>query len=244
MIRAGLEAGGGRRARVLIASVVVVATSGMIYELVASALASYVLGNAVLQFSLVLGLYLSAMGVGAMISQRLSEAPPGRGQHEGPQELVRRFIQVETCVALVGGTSAALLFLAFAHVPPSLFRPFLYGEVLVMGVLVGIELPLLLRLLRETLGFEESVVQAMTFDYLGSLVASVLFPLVLMPFLGLVRTAALAGMVNAGVAWVGAKLIAEADGQRRVLVTLPVVVAIGLSLVFGYGEAIVRVTAD
>ena len=49
----------------LLASVFVVAACGLLYELAAGALASYVLGDSVLQFSTIIGTYLFAMGVGA-----------------------------------------------------------------------------------------------------------------------------------------------------------------------------------
>ena len=54
---------------VLLASVVIIATSGLIYELIAGTIASYVLGDSVAQFSLVIGLYLFAMGIGSYLSK-------------------------------------------------------------------------------------------------------------------------------------------------------------------------------
>jgi len=204
----------------------------MIYELVAGTLAAYFLGNAVTQFSIVLGVYLSAMGVGASASARLG----GR--------LTARFVEVETAVALLGGSSAALLFFAFARATSvGYFRVVLYGDVFVIGTLVGIELPLLMRLLKEDLGFDESVVRGLTFDYVGSLFASVLFPLVLVPWLGLVRTAALSGIVNALVAWAGARLLLPGKGRwARQVGSLAV--AATLATVIVYGRTIAQLTAD
>jgi spermidine synthase len=219
-----------RRARVLTVSVVVVATSGMVYELVLATLASYILGNAVTQFSVTLGVYLSAMGAGTLVSAWVKGA------------LAQGFVLVETAIALVGGSSAALLFLASAH--SALFRPILYAEVFSIGALVGIELPLLLRLLKEELGADESVVQGMTYDYVGSLAASLVFPLVLMPLLGLVRTAALAGVVNAAIAWVGARLLLGETKERRFLRGVPIVAFATLSLIVAYADVVARVTAD
>ena len=54
---------------VLLVSVVVIATSGLVYELIAGTLASYVLGDSVAQFSFVIGLYLFAMGIGSYLSR-------------------------------------------------------------------------------------------------------------------------------------------------------------------------------
>ena len=152
----------------------------------AGTLASYVLGDSVTQFSTVIGVYLSAMGLGAYLSRWIQ-----RG-------LARRFVEIEITVALIGGASAPLLFFAFGHLP-QFFRVALYGIVLLVGTLVGLEIPLVLRILREQVDFRELVAQVLTFDYLGALVASLLFPILLVPELGLVRTSLLFGMANAGV---------------------------------------------
>ena len=53
--------------RALYLNVFVVAICGLIYELLAGTLGSYLLGDSVTQFSLVIGLYLSAMGAGAWL---------------------------------------------------------------------------------------------------------------------------------------------------------------------------------
>lgn len=170
----------------LLVSVLLIAACGLIYELVAGALASYLLGDSVTQFSTVIGTYLFAMGIGSWLSRFI-----GRG-------LVARFILIEIMVGVVGGFSSALLFLAFAYT--SAFRLLLYGLVLVVGVLVGLEIPLLMRLLRDRFQFKDVVANVLTFDYLGALGASLLFPIVLVPKLGLVRAPMLFGAINILVA--------------------------------------------
>src|SRR5688572_9261617 len=167
----------------LLASVFVIATCGLIYELIAGTLASYLLGDSVTQFSTIIGVYLFAMGIGSWLS---------KFAHRG---LVRLFVQTQLLIALVGGTSAALLFVLFAEV--NSFRVLLYGTVLVIGTLVGLEIPLLLRILRDRVEFKDLVAQVFTFDYIGALLASLLFPLVLVPHLGLVRSSFLFGIINA-----------------------------------------------
>jgi spermidine synthase len=166
-------------------SVVVVATAGLVYELLAAAAASYLLGDSITQFSTVIGAYLFAMGVGSFVSRYVR-----RG-------LAARFIEVEIVVGLVGGWATALLFIAFGQT--SHFRVVLYALVGLVGVLVGLEIPLLLRLLRGRLAFSELVAQVLSLDYAGALVASLLFPLLLVPRLGLVRTSLLMGLANAVV---------------------------------------------
>ncbi|HET7747335.1 MAG TPA: polyamine aminopropyltransferase [Vicinamibacteria bacterium] len=167
-------------------TVLAIATSGLVYELVAGTLASYVLGDSVTQFSTVIGVYLSALGLGSWLSRWVQRA------------LARRFIEVELAVAVIGGASAPILFLAFAYLP-GFFRPALYLTVTAIGTLVGLEIPLVLRILRESVDFKELVAKVLTFDYLGALAASLLFPILLVPRLGLVRTSLLFGLLSAAV---------------------------------------------
>ena len=114
-------------------SALVVATCGLVYELVAGTLASYLLGDSVTQFSTIIGAYLFAMGLGSWLSRYVRD------------RLLDVFIRVEILVGVIGGCSAALLFLVFNEVTH--FRVALYGLVGMIGILVGLEIPLLVRLL-------------------------------------------------------------------------------------------------
>jgi len=171
----------------LLASVFVVAACGLVYELAAGALASYLLGDSVLQFSTVIGTYLFAMGVGSWLSRFLD------------RQLPAYFLRIELLVALAGGALPALLFLANAYTPGA-FRLLLYGMVAVVGVLVGLEIPLVMRILKREVALKELVSQVLTFDYLGALAVSIAFPLLLVPQLGLIRTGLLFGLLNVAVA--------------------------------------------
>ncbi|MES2423111.1 MAG: polyamine aminopropyltransferase [Pseudomonadota bacterium] len=171
----------------LLASVFVVAACGLVYELVAGALASYVLGDSVLQFSTIIGTYLFAMGVGSWLSRFFE------------RQLPAHFLRVELLVALVGGVMPALLFLANAYIPGA-FRLLLYSLVFLVGLLAGLEIPLVMRILKRNVALKDLVSQVLTFDYLGALAVSVAFPLLLVPHLGLIRTGLLFGLMNALVA--------------------------------------------
>src|SRR5688572_19616389 len=171
----------------LLISVFVVATCGLIYELVAGTLASYLLGDSVTQFSTIIGTYLFAMGIGSYLSRFFNNY------------LLSWFIAVELLVGMVGGFSAALLFVLFEQV--IYFRVLLYALVIVTGVLVGLEIPLLMRILKDRLEFSDLVSRIFTFDYIGALFASLLFPLIFIPYFGLLRTSFFFGLLNILVAW-------------------------------------------
>ena len=179
----------------LLASVFVIAACGLVYELAAGALASYLLGDSVLQFSTIIGAYLFAMGLGSWLSRYID------------RQLVAHFLRLELLVGVIGGLMPAALFTAHSLLPPSqvlAFRVLLYGLVLLVGTLVGLEIPLVMRILkrhfRQRYALKELVSQVLTFDYLGALLVAVAFPLLLVPNLGLVRTGLFFGLLNVAVA--------------------------------------------
>src|SRR5687768_3570178 len=171
----------------LLFSVFVVATCGLIYELVAGTLASYLLGDSITQFSTIIGVYLFSMGIGSFLSRYFNKS------------LLTWFIRIELLVGLVGGFSAAILFLVFPLA--SSFRVILYAFVALTGILVGLEIPMLMRILKDKIEFKELVSRVFTFDYVGALLASLLFPLLLVPHLGLIRTSLFFGILNIAVGW-------------------------------------------
>jgi spermidine synthase len=205
----------------LFITVLLIAACGLIYELIAGTLASYLLGDSVLQFSTIIGCYLFAMGIGSALSRYID-----RG-------LAYRFVWIELLLGVVGGFSSALLFLAFAYTQG--FQLLMYMLVVVIGVLVGLEIPLLMRIVRDRYHFRDVIAHVLTFDYLGALGASLLFPIFLVPYLGLVRSAMLFGILNVAVALWSTFLFANQLAAARPLRILSLVVLCGLSV--GLAEA-------
>lgn len=220
MAEAEPQVDGPSLAFVLLLSVLVVATCGLIYELLAGTLASYLLGDSVTQFSTVIGAYLFAMGIGSWLSRYVV----------GDELSV--FLRVELLIALLGGWSAAGLFLLFPVVGD--FRFALYSLVLAIGTLVGLEIPLLIRILKNRFAFRELVSNVLTFDYVGALIASVLFPLVLVPYLGMIRTGFVFGIANVLVALA---LIWVLRRSRPVLIDLTAALLVLATLVGGVANA-------
>jgi spermidine synthase len=76
--------------------------------------------------------------------------------------------------------------------------------VMLIGVLVGLEIPLVMRILKRRFAhryaLKDLVSEVLTFDYLGALVVSLAFPLLLVPHLGVVRTGVFFGLLNVLVA--------------------------------------------
>ncbi|MEL1252895.1 polyamine aminopropyltransferase [Flavobacterium sp. DGU38] len=170
----------------LLFAVFIIATCGLIYELVAGTLASYLLGDSVKQFSFIIGVYLFSMGIGSFFSKFFHK------------NLLNTFVEIEILVGLIGGLSSVVLFLLFESVTS--FQFILYLFVFVTGFLVGLEIPLLMNILKDRVEFKDLVSNVFTFDYIGALLASILFPLVLVPKLGIMGTSLFFGMINVSIA--------------------------------------------
>lgn len=208
----------------LLISVFVVATCGLIYELIAGTLASYLLGDSVTQFSTIIGVYLFSMGIGSWLSKYFDK------------NILSWFIQIEILVGIVGGTSSTLLFLSFEHVAS--FRILLYGLVSLTGILVGLEIPLLMRILQNRYEFKDLVSKVFTFDYIGALLASLIFPLLLIPYLGLVKTAYLFGILNVAVALIVCINFKKDIPAAKYLRSASIISMLGLVIGFVYADTI------
>lgn len=188
----------------LFLNVIIIATCGLIYELLAATVSSYVLGDSVSQFSFIIGVYLFAMGVGSYLSRFIDK------------NVAEKFIDIELAVAAIGGFSAPLLFLTFAYV--TYFSIVLYSMVFIIGTLVGLEIPLLMRILKDKLDFKELVSRVLALDYVGALLAALLFPIFLVPKLGLNRTSLLFGMLNAAVGIWATWLLEPLLTKRKIMI--------------------------
>ena len=185
----------------LFASVFVVAAAGLGYELLAGTLSSYLLGNSVFHFSLVIGLFLTAMGLGSFLSKFVEK------------NLLRIFVSVEIAIGLIGGLAALILFFAFAVLGN--YIVVLVAVCVSVGALVGLEIPLMVRIVREQTDLKEALGNVLSLDYLGALAVSLLFPLVLVPHLGLVRSGAIFGALNVLVALLGLWVFRNKIGPCR-----------------------------
>ena len=176
----------GSRTPALLLAVFTIATCGLIYELLAGTIASYLLGDSVTQFSTIIGVYLFSMGVGSYLSRYFR------------RNLIASFIEIEILVGVIGGISSPVLFFAFSEIDA--FRVVLYGWVAATGLLVGLEIPFLIRILEDQFPLRDLVSKVLSLDYLGALAASLLFPLWLVPQVGLMRSSFVFGVLNVLVA--------------------------------------------
>ncbi|WP_281972897.1 polyamine aminopropyltransferase [Ruegeria faecimaris] len=191
------------RAAWLLLATFLVAVAGLIYELIAATLSSYLLGDSVRQFSLVIGIFLSAMGVGAWLSRFVSDAFSG-------------FVWAQILLGIVGGFLAPVLFLNYAWMGQVALP--LYGALIAIGILSGMEIPLIARVLEQIGALKFRFENVLSVDYIGALVASLAFPLLVIPYLGLMSASLAFGGLNLAVA--GLSLLVFREWATRVQVAV------------------------
>jgi spermidine synthase len=172
---------------VLLAAVAACAACGIIYELALLTLSTSLNGGGIIATSLIVAGYIAALGAGALLVKPLLNWA------------AIAFVAVEALLGVVGGLSAAALYVVFSFVGGSLLMLAL-GTALIGG-LVGAEVPLLMTLLQRgrTSGATDTgrtLANLTAADYLGALVGGLVWPFVLLPHLGMIRGAAATGIIN------------------------------------------------
>jgi spermidine synthase len=205
---------------VLLASVSACAACGIIYELALLTLSTSLNGGGIIATSLIVAGYIAALGAGALLVKPLLHWA------------AIAFIAVEALLAIVGGLSAAALYVMFSFVGGSLLMLAL-GTALI-GALVGAEVPLLMTLLQQGRTADatdtgRTLANLNAADYLGALIGGLAWPFVLLPHLGMIRAAAATGIINLlAAAIVSLFLLRRVVSTRQLLMALG---ALGLALV-------------
>lgn len=172
-----------KKYRLLMLTTLIISGCSICYELIISAVSSYLLGDSTLQYSVTIGLYMSAMGLGSFISKYMKK------------HLFDWFVLIEIGVGVMGGISALILFLANLYLDS--YQIIMYGEIIVIGTFVGVEIPLLTRIIEgDAENLRITISSIFSFDYIGGLLGSIAFPLLLLPQLGYFATAFLTGSMN------------------------------------------------
>jgi|GEM_PF-689615 len=175
-----------RERATLLVSVLIISICALIYELIVGTLSSYLLGDSVTQFSITIGLFLFAMGVGALLSRRIQA-----------NEL-RWFIIIELLTGLFGGSAAAILYATYS-VGFAYYYPVMIAVIFAIGICVGLEIPLLTRIVATRANLGHALADILSIDYIGALIGSLAFPIILLPLLGVNQTGFLTGLFNVGV---------------------------------------------
>ena len=172
-----------KKYRLLMLTTLIISGCSMCYELIISAVSSYLLGNSTLQYSITIGLYMAALGFGSYISKFFKK------------NLFNVFVTIELSIGIVGGVSSLLLFLSNIYI--SNYAVVMYLEIIVIGTLAGAEIPIMTRIIEaDENNLSVTLSSIFSFDYIGGLLGSIAFPLLLLPKLGFFATSFLCGLLN------------------------------------------------
>jgi len=169
--------------RLLMLTTMIISGCSICYELIISALSSFLKGDSVLQYSITIGIYMFAMGLGSYLSKFFKN------------NLFNWFVSIEIGVGLIGGLSTIILFLANIYLV--CYQIIMYVIILIIGIFVGMEIPILTRIIENNENnLRVTISSIFSFDYIGGLIGSIAFPLLLLPHLGYFCTAFLVGSLN------------------------------------------------
>ncbi|OBH02387.1 spermidine synthase [Mycobacterium sp. E2699] len=198
---------------VLLAAVAACAACGIIYELALLTLSASLNGGGIVATSLIVAGYIAALGAGALLVKPLLA------------HAAIAFVAVEAALGIIGGLSAAALYVVFAFLDGSVGSTWVLavGTALIGG-LVGAEVPLLMTLLQRgrTVDASDSgraLANLNAADYLGALLGGLVWPFLLLPQLGMIRGAAATGIVNLAAAAVVALFLLRRVVSPRQLAT-------------------------
>ncbi len=202
--------------------------SGIVAEYVLSTLASYFIGNAILQFTLIVSIMLFSMGLGSRLSRSFEK------------DIVAYFIVTELVLSILVSFSAIMSYLVFGFTKHSWIIIYLLS--ILIGVLIGLEIPLATRINNEFESLKTNISSILEKDYYGSLIGGLFFAFIGLPYLGLTYTPFVLGFLNFVVSfWLFRVLKSYLSiGWRKILSFSYGIVA--LALIFGifFAKPIIR----
>lgn len=129
---------------------------------------------------------MATMGLGSYLSRLI-----------GDKKLLHYFIVAEILLGLIGGLCVPLLYFSFAYL--NYFQFTILFLTSIIGLLIGLEIPLLSRLMSPYFALKDNLSNVLSVDYLGALLATLLFPFLLLPFMGIFKTSLFFGLVNMSI---------------------------------------------
>lgn len=160
--------------------------SGIVAEYVLSTLATYFLGNSVFQFTMIVSIMLFSMGLGSRFSKYFED------------RLLEKFIFIEFTLSLLVAFVSVITYLSAAII--GIEAVVIYSLSIIIGLLIGMEIPLVIRINDEYQTLRLNISSAMENDYYGSLLGGIFFAFIGLPYLGLSYTPFILGSINLVVA--------------------------------------------
>ncbi len=196
-----------RGSKALKAALFVTGFTGIVAEYALSTLASYFIGDAILQFTLIVSIMLFSMGLGSRLSRSFKE------------DVIGNFIVTELILSLLIAFSALLSYSAYSLTTTSWVTIYLLA--IAIGLLIGLEIPFATRINEKYEELRLNISSILEKDYFGSLLGGLFFAFVGLPILGLTYTPFVLGALNLVVAfWLYLTLKESIPTRKRKLLGL------------------------
>ena len=213
-----------RHARLaLAASMLLMGACGIIYEYTLGVLGDNLMGSSHEQIFVIIGLMMFAMGIGAALQRHLIG------------NLIDKFLAFELLLGVVGGTSALAIYATFTWTAS--YHLVHYGFALTIGILIGLEIPLLIRINNEySSNLRSNLSEILAMDYIGALLGALVFAYVLLSRLSVPRISAVLGLVNTALALGGVAYFWPLVRRRKALLGASVAGLVLLATCFGLSD--------
>lgn len=217
-----------RQAGVLVLAVFSAGLCSIVYELLIGTASSYFLGDSIRQFSITIGLFMAAMGIGSLIARKLGDRVLGT------------FVGIEVGLGILGGLCIPILYAAYAYT--DLYTPAMVAFIVAIGTLTGLEIPILVLAMRRFFALNVNLSNILSLDYFGALGATLLFPFVLLPLFGTFKSSLAVGTLNLIVALIVLRVFREHFEVRQRLgwAVAAIVSLVGLGLLLVFSSALLR----
>ena len=189
--------------------------SGIVAEYILSTLATYFLGDSAVQWALIVSVMLFSMGLGSRLSQYIKT------------NLLVKFVYIEFLLSVLVALSSLVTYILSGFV--DYIGIIIYAMSIIIGILIGMEIPLVIRLNKQFQELRINVASVMEKDYWGSLVGGLFFAFVGLPYLGLTYTPFILGAINFSVAILLFVIVYRSLERRKLL---PILTSALITLAF------------
>lgn len=138
--------------------------SGLVNEYVLATLTTYILGNSIEQFSIVIASMMLMMGVSGFVQSKMSD-----------ENLINKFIILEAVMAIFCAFAPLAIYSAYAYLTDH-FLYIHYFFVLMVGFLIGFEIPLVMRIIEQNkIDLRTNLTLVYAMDYIGAFIGAILW---------------------------------------------------------------------
>lgn len=197
--------------------------SGLVNEYILATMTTYILGNSIEQFSIIIALMMLMMGLAGLVQTKMSDSG-----------LMQKFMLIEVAMAMIGAFSPLVIYAAYAYTNDN-FLFIHYFFVLSVGFLIGFEIPVVMRIIENNqvrLKSNLAIVYAM--DYIGAFVGAIIWVKVLLKNYPLTEISFIVAGFNFTVALLTVLYFISTGAIKQRIVSLVLVSITACFLVIGF----------